>query len=59
MKKPTQKRKSISINLDDVLAEAMRQPGVAAVVEAYEASDKFNRPVTEYNALVEWQRFRH
>ena len=56
MKTPTHKSKPV-VDVSKLLAEALKQPGIATVVEVYEMAEKFDRPVSEFNAIVEWQRY--
>ena len=57
MKPSHTKRKAIKKDANQLLAEAMKQPGVGAAMEVFESTDKYSGPVTQYNSLVEWQRF--
>jgi hypothetical protein len=40
-----------------LLAEAMKQPGVYAAMEAMELAEKYTRPVSAFGEIIEWQRF--
>jgi len=42
---------------DDLLTEAMKQPGVKLVMEVFEAADKYDRQSAEYTNYIDWQRF--
>jgi hypothetical protein len=42
---------------NDLLAEAMKQPGVMAVLNVFEASDKYDRQSSEYSNFIDRQRF--
>jgi hypothetical protein len=41
---------------NDLLVEAMKQPGVAVMMELMEASEKYSRPITEYSSYFDYQR---
>ncbi len=43
--------------LDAMLAEAMKQPGVAAAMQLIETAEKYSQPAKGYSAYIDWQRY--
>jgi hypothetical protein len=41
---------------NDLLAEALKQPGLAVVMELMEAAERYSRPITEYDSYINCQR---
>ncbi|MGH7952411.1 MAG: hypothetical protein ACREFE_10910 [Limisphaerales bacterium] len=41
---------------NDLLAEAMKHPGVKAVMDVFEASEKYHRHSGEFANYIDWQR---
>ncbi len=44
-------------NAHELLAEAMKQPGVKAVMDVFDAADKYHRQTGEFANYIDWQRF--
>jgi len=55
--KPDAQPVDIQKELNDLLDEAMKQPGIAVAMELMEASEKYSRSANEYANYIDWQRF--
>ena len=55
--KPKTQVVDIQQQCDDLLAKAMKQPGVKSVMDVFEAADKYDRQSAEYANFIDWQRF--
>jgi len=42
---------------DDLLTEAMKQPGVKSLLDIFESADKYDRQSAEYANFIDRQRF--
>jgi hypothetical protein len=43
--------------LNKMLAEALKQPGVADVMQLAETADRFSKTADRYGVYIDWQRF--
>jgi len=42
---------------NDLLTEALKQPGVKSVMDVFEAADTYDRQSSAYTNYIDWQRF--
>jgi hypothetical protein len=43
--------------LNDMLAEAMKQPGLEIAIQLMEAAEKSSQPAKEFASYIDWHRF--
>jgi len=54
--KPPTQNAGAGQQVNELLAEAMKQPGVKAILDVFEAADKYDRQATEYANHIDQQR---
>jgi hypothetical protein len=50
-------QRSTNQDVSDLLAEAMKQPGVKTVMDVFESAEKYRQRSDEFANYIDWQRF--